>query len=91
MYSLKPIQKLQARKLGVIIQPSTKGFSKIDVFDKDNNYLTSIGDRRYKDFATYVETDGYDHASKRRDLYWKRHKRDNVPGTKGFYALQILW
>lgn len=86
------MQKLNARKLGVIIQPSTKGLYKIDVLTKDGEYITSIGDRRYADFLTYVEQNGLEYAEERRQLYWKRHKRDiQVEGSRGFYSAMILW
>jgi hypothetical protein len=91
MYHIKPFQKLQARKLKVIISPSEKGFSKLDVFNQKGEYITSIGDKRYKDYVTYVEDNGLEYANKRRDLYHKRHKKDNVEGTRGYYALNILW
>lgn len=92
MYHLKPYQKLQARKIGVIIRPSTKGLYKIDVFDKQDNYIASIGNRRYKDYASYIEEDGIEVAERRRLLYWKRHKRDiQVEGSRGWLAAHVLW
>jgi hypothetical protein len=91
-YHLKPLQKLQARKLGVIIKPSTKGLYKIDIFTKDGNYITSIGNRNYKDYITYVEEEGIDFANRRRDLYLKRHKKDiQNEFSRGWWAAAILW
>jgi hypothetical protein len=93
VYHLRPHHKLQARKLGVIIRPATKSPFKIDVFSRDTGeYLTSIGDRKYKDYMLYVEEDGYDVAERRRELYWKRHgKTAKVPGSRSFFAAHILW
>lgn len=92
LYHLKPMQKLNARKLGVIIRPSTKGLYKIDIFDKQNNYITSIGNRNYKDYVTYIEEDGLDFAEKRRLLYWQRHRRDiEVEGSRGWFSAMVLW
>jgi len=93
VYHLRPYHKLRARQLGVILRPSTKAPYKIDVFSRDNGeYITSIGDRRYNDYITYAENEGFDVAERRRELYHKRHKKDSqTPGTRGFFAAHILW
>ena len=92
MYHLRPYHKLKARQLGVVIRPATKAPYKIDVFDKEQNYITSIGDRRYKDYITYAEEEGFDVAERRQTLYHKRHKKDSqVEGSRGFFASRILW
>ena len=62
---------------------------KIDVF-RDGKYICAIGDVNYNDYPTYLEKDK-DFAEKRRRLYHMRHKKDNVPNTRGHYALEILW
>jgi hypothetical protein len=92
LYHLRPLQKLQARKLGVIIQPSTRGNYKIDIFTKDKEYITSIGDKRYSDYATYTEEEGIEVANRRRELYLKRHgKTSQVEGSRSYFATKILW
>ena len=92
MYRLRPYHKLKARQLGVVIRPALKHPYKIDVFKKDGDYITSIGDRRYKDYIIYAEEEGFETAERRRELYHKRHKKDSqVEGSRGFYASQILW
>jgi len=92
MYHLRPYHKLNARQLGVLIRPATKAPYKIDVFTKDGEYITSIGDRRYKDYILYVEDEGFDVAERRKELYHKRHKKDSiVPNSRGFYSANILW
>ena len=88
-YKIKKYSLVQARKLGVKIQPSTKGQYKIDIFDKKDNYITSIGNKNYSDYPSYLETDGKEYAETRRRLYRIRHSKDK--GIKGFYAMNILW
>jgi len=93
MYHLRPYHKLRARQLGVILRPATKAPYKIDVFSRETgDYITSIGDRRYKDYITYAEEDGFDKAERQNALYQKRHKRDSeVVGSRGYFAARILW
>jgi hypothetical protein len=93
IYHLRPYHKLKARQLGVIIRPATKSPFKIDVYSRDTGeYITSIGDRKYGDYIMYAEDEGFDVAERRKELYHKRHKKDSqVPGSRGFYAANILW
>jgi hypothetical protein len=87
MYPIKSYQVAQAKKLGVTIKPSTKGNFKLDVY-KDDKYLTSIGHKDYKDYATYLEEYGKAYADERRRLYHKRHKKE---GIRGQLSKLILW
>ena len=90
MYEIKKYSFDQAKKLGVNIRPSKYRNKKIDVF-KNDTFICSIGDISYNDYPTYLNMDK-DLAEKRRMLYHQRHKKkDNVEGTKGYYALNILW
>ena len=89
MYNIKKYSFDQAKKLGVNIKPSKHKNKKIDVY-KDDVYLFSIGDIRYNDFPTYLEIDK-ELAEKHRMNYHKRHQKENIEGTKGYYALHILW
>jgi len=92
MYKITRFQRYLANRLNVDIKPSTKRCYKIDIFDKEGNYLTSVGDKRYNDWFTFVETVGYDYAERRKELYLKRHKKDiAVVGSRGFFAQQLLW
>ena len=93
IYHLRPYHKLKARQLGVIIRPATKSPFKIDVFSRDTGeYITSIGNRNYKDYIMYAEEDGFDDAERRQELYHKCHKKDSqVPGSRRFYEASILW
>lgn len=81
----------QAKKLGVEIKPSTNKKKKIDVFKKGEK-VASIGGAGYKDYPTYLETDGKAIADKRRKLYKTRHEKDRkVIGSAGYYADRLLW
>ena len=89
MYSIRKYSFDKAKKLGVKIEPSKKGNYKIDVFDSNGVYITSIGDRRYSDFPSFLESHGKEYANKRRLLYHARHKNDLK--ERGFLASNILW
>lgn len=89
MYNIKNYSYNQAQLLGVIIRPSAKSNYKIDVFDKNNLYVTSIGNKNYSDYPTYRETHGEAYANKRRRLYHIRHAKDNT--ARGFFSNNILW
>lgn len=92
MYHIRPYQRLISRNLKVIIRPSSTRNYKLDIFDQDDKYITSIGDKRYGDYLTFVEENGYDFANRRRELYLKRHKKDSkVEGTRGWYVSKLLW
>ena len=90
MYTILPYHVNQAKRLGVQIASSTKGNYKLDVYKKNGEYITSIGDKRYMDYALYHQHDPI-LAEKRRKLYWKRHAKDNVPNTRGWFSLNLLW
>ena len=89
MYIIKKYSFDEAKKLGVEIKPSKIKNKKIDVF-KGDVFICSIGDSRYKDYPTYLEINK-EMADKRTMLYHQRHKKENIEGTKGYYALKILW
>ena len=89
MYKIKKYYYDQYKKLRVEIRPSKFKNKKVDVY-KDNIFICSIGDNRFLDFPSYLEIDK-DNAEKRRMLYHQRHKKDNIPNTKVYYILNILW
>ena len=92
MYKITDYSYNKAKKLNVKIKPSKKSNYKIDVLDTNNNYITSIGHKKYNDFPTYIKTDGLEYAKERRKLYKKRHDKDrNITGSRGYYADKILW
>lgn len=88
MYNITNYSRKQANKLGVTIRQSRRRNKKIDVY-KDGKYLVSIGDIRFLDYPSYINTKGKEYADKRRKLYKIRHK-DNI-GVAGYYASNILW
>ncbi len=88
-YQIKKYSFNQAKKLNVKIYPSTNPSKKIDIY-KDDIFITSIGSISYSDYPTYLELNKK-YADERRRLYHLRHKKDNIIGTKGWYALNILW
>ena len=91
MYRIKSRQRTQAKKLGVTIKPSKSKNKKIDVYKKGQKIAT-IGDKRYKDYATYRKTKGKSFADERKRLYKARHKRTrNKKGSNSYYADKILW
>tara|TARA_S200002703_G_C3648088_1_gene198959 strand:- start:147 stop:452 length:306 start_codon:yes stop_codon:yes gene_type:complete len=75
----------KASKIGKKVAVSTRKFKKLDVFDKSNKKVGSIGDVRYKDFNITGDKE-------RRKLYKIRHnKTRNKVGTNSYYADKILW
>jgi hypothetical protein len=89
-YHIKRYSYNQAKKLHVSIYPSSKPNKKINVY-KDGIYITSIGAQGMMDYPSYMEIDGKKYADERRRLYHLRHSKDNIKGTKGWYALNLLW
>jgi len=96
MYRIKTGQREAAKRLGVVIRPSTSKNKKLDVF-KNGFKVASIGDLRYKDYWEYVQEEQkgivpQGTAKTRRELYKVRHAADRWQvGTPGFYADKILW
>jgi hypothetical protein len=87
MYPIRPLQIQNSRKLGLTIKPSTKKNYKLDVY-KDGDYITSIGHKKYKDYAIYLEEKGKDYADERKRLYHLRHRNE---GIRGELSKLILW
>jgi hypothetical protein len=75
MYKIKKYTYDQAKKLNVDVKPSTRKNKKIDIY-KNDKYIKSIGDKRYSDYPTYIETRGIEYAKERQRLYKLRHKDD---------------
>lgn len=91
-YLITQYTKDKARKLGVIVKPSTVAGKKIDVFDNSGNKVASIGALGYGDYPTFLKTKGKTYADARRAAYKARHEKDrNKKGTPGWFADQLLW
>ena len=89
-YHILPYSYNQAKTLGVTIIPSKYKGKKIDVY-KSNKYICSIGASGMMDYPTYIKENGKVYAEDRRKLYKIRHYKDNIKGTRGYYAMNILW
>jgi len=91
-YKIKKYSYDRAKELKVIIKPSTNPNKKIDVYDYAGNKICSIGAIKYKDYPTYIKTNGLEYANRRRMLYKLRHQKDiHIKDTAGYYADKILW
>ncbi|MDF1677000.1 MAG: hypothetical protein P1U44_14900 [Vicingaceae bacterium] len=95
-YKIKTYTKNQAKKIGVIVKPSSSKGKKIDVFKKGVK-VASVGAIGYNDYPTYMELERKGKVSKgtaklRRKLYKIRHKKDrNIKNSNGYYADKLLW
>ena len=91
-YKITNYTKARARKLGVIVKPSTRKGKKIDVFSKDGKKLASIGALNMMDFPNWKIAKGIKFAKERQRLYKIRHQKTrNKVGTPSYYADQLLW
>ena len=89
MYKILPYTFKKAKALNVIVKPSNRKNKKIDVFDKWGNYIVSIGDNRYLDYAYYLKFLGKKIADQKKTNYNLRHNKNN--GVAGYYAKKLLW
>ena len=91
-YKITSYTKQQAKKLGVIVKPSSVDGKKIDVFNKKGEKLASVGAIGYGDYPTFMAKQGKAYADVRRRLYKQRHTKDRLKkGTPGYYADKLLW
>ena len=96
MYPITKYSYDKAKKLGLTIKPSTLKNKKIDIY-KDDKKIASVGGVKkdgtyYKDYPTYIKTEGKEKADKRRRLYKIRHdKTRKIKGSNSYYADRILW
>jgi len=91
MYTIRPYTKQQAKKIVVMVKPSTDPKKKIDVFKGDQK-VASIGDIKFSDYPHYLQDKGKAVAEERRRLYHIRHKKDSSKkGSPGYYASVLLW
>lgn len=90
-YTITQYTKNKAKKLGVTVKRSTNKKKKLDVFKKGKKIAT-VGAMGYKDYPTYLKTEGKEKANKRRKAYKMRHEKDrHKKGSNGYYADQLLW
>jgi hypothetical protein len=91
-YEIQPYTFNRAKQLGVEVKPSKTGNYKLDVFNKQGDIISRVGDKRYGDFPTFIKQKGKAFADKRRTAYKQRHEKDRKEkGTRGYFADQLLW
>jgi hypothetical protein len=92
LYKIHPYSFKVAKKLNLILKPSRDQKHKIDIFDKENNFITSIGALGMNDYEIYLKNEGNKIANEKRKLYYLRHSKDlQKKYTRGWYAWIILW
>ena len=91
-YIITQYTKDKAKKLGVRVETSLVQGKKIDVYNKADKKVASIGQFGAGDYPTYMKTKGKAFARERRRLYRIRHAGENMDtGSPGFYAWHLLW
>jgi len=91
MYKITRYTYNKAKRLGVVVKPSTRKNKKIDVY-RANQKIASVGAYGMNDFPTYIKNRGITYAKKRRELYKQRHQKDRKKKwTNGWLADQLLW
>lgn len=96
MYRITAHTQRQAKRLGVVVKPSTRAGKKLDVF-KGGRKVASIGALGMGDYPTFMAEErkgmhpkGF--ATQRRKAYKSRHQSNrSVRGSNGWYADQLLW
>ena len=89
----------RAKQYNLYIIPADDGVHKLEVHDKNGDYLAHVGDINYNDYAQYLAMEqmnllpkGY--ANSRRRLYINRHKHEtgfNEPYSRSWLARMLLW
>ena len=91
VYYITNYTRKQAKKMGVIVKPSTNKTKKIDVYRK-NKKIASVGANGMNDYPTYMKLKGEAYAKTRRRLYKIRHNKDRKEKwTNGWLADKLLW
>ena len=98
-YNITAYTYKQAKRLGVIVKPSTDKTKKIDVFklvgkgkNKTLKKVASVGAAGMMDYPSHMQKKGLAFAKTRRRLYKMRHERDrHIKESRGYYADKLLW
>jgi hypothetical protein len=91
MYHILPYTYRKAKKIGVKVLSSKRANKKIDIY-KNGRYITSVGQKGYYDYPTYLYYFGKEVADKRKKLYKLRHSKDRlIKNSRGWFADQLLW
>ncbi len=89
---IKQYSRDRAKELNIKIKPSVNPKKKIDVFDKNDKCLASIGAVGYSDYPTYLAKGDKALVDTKRKSYKARHEKcRKVVGSAGYYANQVLW
>ena len=92
LYEIQPYSFKIAKKLKLVLKPSRDNKHKIDIYDNDNKYITSIGALGMNDYEIYNKNQGSKIAKGKRILYYNRHLKDlKIKNSRGYYAWVILW
>jgi hypothetical protein len=90
-YNITNYTFAKAKRMGLIVKPSTNKTKKIDVYKKGNK-IASVGALGMNDFPTYIKKRGLKYAKTRRRLYRIRHRKDrSVKWSRGWLADKLLW
>lgn len=90
-YTITKYTRDKARKMGVVVKPSSVKGKKIDVF-KNGEKVASVGALGMGDYPTFIREKGKEYADVRRRLYKQRHQKDrHIRGSAGWYADKLLW
>lgn len=91
MYHITEYTYKKAKKMGVIVKPSTNKTKKIDVYKK-NKKIASIGAAGMNDFPTYIKKIGLEKAKIKRRNYKSRHENNrHKKWSRGWLADNLLW
>jgi hypothetical protein len=91
VYRITKYTYKKAKKMGVVVKPSTNKTKKIDVFKNDKKIAT-VGAAGMNDFPTYMKKRGMKYAKTRRRLYKIRHEKDrHIKNSNGYWADKLLW
>ena len=94
-YTITNYTRDKAKEIGVKIYPASNIKYKLDVYDLDGNYISSVGANGMSDYPTYQILESLGHypkgyAKERRRLYKIRHKKD-ISHIRGYLADYLLW
>ena len=87
MYEILQYTLDRAEEIGVEVKPSKNKKKKIDVFI-DGEKIASVGAYGMMDYPHYILSKGLDYANKRRELYYRRHRKVSL---NEILAKWLLW
>ncbi len=91
MYHITEYTYKKAKKMGIIVKPSTNKTKKIDIYKK-NKKIASIGAAGMNDFPTYIKKIGLEKAKIKRRNYKSRHENNrHKKWSRGWLADNLLW